>query len=409
MNINFKISIAQLGARMHYAVPRIFEEVGILEKFYTDFYVGNKNRLKKILQKIPFKDKMLKKVLTREENSIPPDKIKSFDFLGVKYWILQKISKPEKLPKIYAKIGKEFNELIIKNWEGNPDIVYGFNTASLELFKFLKNKGVKCVLEQMIVPRKIQRKLLLEEVEKWPDWQPWLKRYYPENDPLAEREEEEWKLADLIICGSEFVKENLIKLGVPEKKIKVIPYGVDLNKFKPIKKEPPKNRPLRVLFIGEVSLRKGIPYLLEALRILNTDKIQCKIAGKILINKKIVEKYSKYAEFSGVVPRNEVLKLYEWADVLILPSICEGSATVTYEALACGIPVICTKNTGSVIKHKEDGWFFPIGDIEKVVEFFQNWIKNPPSYNSEKVKKREKVSLKNYKNNLIKSIIMISH
>src|SRR5207253_1873937 len=68
------------------------------------------------------------------------------------------------------------------------------------------------------------------------------------------------------------------------------------------------------------------------------------------------------------VPRNEIHKHYEWADVFLLPSICEGSATVTYEALAAGLPVICTPNTGSVVTDGVDGFIVPAGDPHAIVE-----------------------------------------
>src|SRR5262249_3850951 len=72
-------------------------------------------------------------------------------------------------------------------------------------------------------------------------------------------------------------------------------------------------------------------------------------------------------ELTGPVPRSEIPGHYAWADVFLLPSICEGSATVTYEALAAGLPVVCTPNTGSVVRDGVDGFVVPAGDTDALV------------------------------------------
>jgi glycosyltransferase involved in cell wall biosynthesis len=80
------------------------------------------------------------------------------------------------------------------------------------------------------------------------------------------------------------------------------------------------------------------------------------------------ERMRAHVELTGSVPRSEVHAHFAWADVFLLPSICEGSATVTYEALAHGLPVICTKNTGSVVRDGIDGFIVPEADAPAIVE-----------------------------------------
>jgi glycosyltransferase involved in cell wall biosynthesis len=69
----------------------------------------------------------------------------------------------------------------------------------------------------------------------------------------------------------------------------------------------------------------------------------------------------------GPIPRSEIVDQFAWADVFLLPSICEGSATVTYEALACGLPVVCTPNTGSVVRDGVDWFIVPVRDVGAIV------------------------------------------
>ena len=79
-------------------------------------------------------------------------------------------------------------------------------------------------------------------------------------------------------------------------------------------------------------------------------------------------KLRRWVELVGPVPRSEIGAHYRWADVFLLPSLCEGSATVVYEALAAGLPVICTPNTGSVVRDGIDGFIVPIRDVDTLVD-----------------------------------------
>ncbi|MEO0137835.1 MAG: glycosyltransferase family 4 protein [candidate division WOR-3 bacterium] len=413
-----RVVVAQLGARRDYAVPRMFYEDGMLELLYTDIYIGNKPWLKFLLSIVCKSNKTLQKLAGRNEAVIPPEKVVSFDWLGFWYWWRQRKAIGTDLRRVFADGGKVFNLAIIKSGLPSADIIYGFESASLELFEYAKSKGIKCILDQTIAPRRIQGKLLMEEKERWNGWQDNLE-LLKEIDPLAEREEKEWKIADLILCGSEFVRNGIKEVSnchsqsvskSYEPICRVVPYGVDLQKFNPIPKEPLRNRPLRVLFAGEVGLRKGIPYLLSALRMLNSKQIEAKLAGKINIAPAIVNEYKKYAEFLGIVPRAKMAVLYQWADVFVLPSICEGSATATYEALASGIPVICTPNTGSMVKDNVDGHIVPIRNADAIASVIESYLKNPEklkTHQKNAIEGREKVGLEAYKERLIRSIVLL--
>jgi glycosyltransferase involved in cell wall biosynthesis len=205
------------------------------------------------------------------------------------------------------------------------------------------------VLDQTCAPRRLARALVAEELERWPGWQPGLS-LPPDPNPLAEREEEEWALADRIIAGSQFVLDGIKRAGGPIRKVIVVPYGVDADRFAPDRR-PRGNgrRPLRVLFAGAVNLWKGVPYLLEALRQLGPDEVEARFAGSVALAPDKLAPYREVATFLGPVPRLQMPALYGWADVLVLPSLSEGSATVVYEALAAGVYVIATPNAGSVL------------------------------------------------------------
>jgi len=364
------VHVAMLGARMHYAVPTILERAGFLRRFYTDIYLGNKPWLKHFLNILPKRQWAitLQRLCGRIAEGIPPEKVVSFDFFGMWYWWNTRgIRSYKDMITLYAKANRIFGEHVVKHGLPGASGVYGFNGASLEIFRFAKQKGITCILEQTLAPRRIEKKLLNEEINRWPEWQPGLTfEDESDHDLLAERETAEWTLADVIIGGSSFVTDGLHSLGVDSEKCKVVPYGVEAERFSFTKKN--RSSELNILFIGEVGLRKGVPYLLEVLRHLNSRRIKARLVGPVVISPRILADYSRWCEVVGPMSRSHIQEFYQWADIFVFPSICEGSATVIYEALASGLPVITTPNTGSVVRDSLDGFVVPIRDIEAIKE-----------------------------------------
>jgi glycosyltransferase involved in cell wall biosynthesis len=153
------------------------------------------------------------------------------------------------------------------------------------------------------------------------------------------------------VTASPFVIDGIRRCGGPVHKCALVPYGVDTGRFAPAAGDVPRSAtgPLRVLFAGAVGLWKGVPYLLEALRQLCPDEVEGRFAGRVALAPEKLVPYGDVATFLGPVPRPQMPALYRWADVLVLPSLSEGSATVVYEALAAGVYVITTANAGSVL------------------------------------------------------------
>lgn len=366
-----RVVVAMLGARMHYAVPRLLHEAGLLERFYTDSYVGNKPWLGQILRTIPvsLRPREIKQWLGRADLVLPPEKVTSFERLGFWYAIARRrAASVSDMERVFTEAAVWFSECVGPEGLQRANILWGFNSASLELFHAAKAKGIRCILEQTILPYRLMHKLLQEEEERWPGWSIQHGRSINESVlSLADtREEQEWKLADRIVVGSNFVRSGLLELDVPDEKISVVPYGVDTSRFpvSPTSEFAIETRPLRVLFAGEVGLRKGLPDLLHALHHLPPSAVEVRLAGAVSLAGDKLERWRDQVAFLGTVPRSEMRKLYQWADVFVLPSIVEGSATVTYEALMSGVPVIATPNTGSLVRDGVDGFLIPIRSAE---------------------------------------------
>jgi glycosyltransferase involved in cell wall biosynthesis len=117
-------------------------------------------------------------------------------------------------------------------------------------------------------------------------------------------------------------------------------------------------------------LRKGSPYVLEAARRLH-GQATFRMVGPIRVLPEAVRQLEEHVELVGEVPRSLVAKHLAWADLFLLPSLCEGSAQAIYEAMAAGLPVVCTPNCGSIVRHGLDGLIVPASNPEAIVEAIQ--------------------------------------
>lgn len=366
---NWSVAVAIMGARMHYAVPSVLAHYGRLERFYTDFYLGH-NGLQSFFQRnlANSKIKVFRRIGSRHDEKLPGSLVYSFPLIGLLYSTALSVSTGEEnREKIYLLFGKIFNRLSNQKGFGNASIAFGMNTASFEWFTNAKNKGLYCVLEQCIAPFSIYQNLISDEYQLWNNWEH--KKIINHEHSIMEREIKEWDLANLIICGSEFVVDGLQMCGIERQKCITVPYAVDVKQYRQKSlKENNKNRPINVLFLGSVGLRKGIQYLNLALSNIDTKYVNVKAAGGVALLTHAVAAIQKNMEVLGLIPRSEIPELLAWADVLVLPSICEGSALVTYEALASGVPVITTPNAGSPVIDGETGYIVPIRDSLAIAE-----------------------------------------
>lgn len=239
------------------------------------------------------------------------------------------------------------------------DVLWGYDTASLGAFRRAKRSGIHCILEQTIGHPRVWNRILTEERERvGVAFDPY-PRSYPEKD-LA-KVEGELALADRVVCGSEFVRQTLLDQGVPLGHISVVALGTIGRPIAPVRSGAGDE--LRLLFAGHFGIRKGAWYLLEAMRLLKDDRrITLTIVGKRTVPDSFLAPFGGRIRTIPHVPRHTMARIYERADVLVLPTLFEGSAVTIFEALASGLPVITTPNAGSVVRDGIEGFVVPIRD-----------------------------------------------
>lgn len=176
-------------------------------------------------------------------------------------------------------------------------------------------------------------------------------------------------LADHIAVASTYTKKTLVAQGIEASKISVIPYGVDAEQF-PQRTAAPANKTLKLLFIGSIVQRKGLIYLLNALRVLNNAAIELTLCGRGFIDHQLLAAYTDLPiTVKKGLSRKELVAEMHGSDLFILPTLSEGFAHVILEAMSAGVPVITTDHSSGpdIITNCQDGWIVPAKSVEAIV------------------------------------------
>ncbi len=272
---------------------------------------------------------------------------------------------PEFLKRIYNPqhfIHEVFDIFASFYLKDGADVVV---VSGLRVLRKAKRFGVITVAERGSSHISYQNKILSEEYEKYGVK---IKPLMSPHPRIIEDDLKGYEEADYISVPSSFVKRTFLEYGVPENKIILVPYGVDLSQFKQIPKE---DNIFRVIFVGGMTLRKGVHYLLKAFSELNLPNSELMLIGAI--NDEIQPFFKKYEgkfKWLGHIPQNKLYKYYSQGSVFVMPSIEEGLSMVQLQAMACGLPLICTTNTGGedIVEEGKSGFVIPIRDIKALKE-----------------------------------------
>lgn len=240
------------------------------------------------------------------------------------------------------------------------DVYTAISSCGLASGQAAQRFGARYVCDRGSTHIKTQNELLKAEYNRW-------RIPYQEIDSrVVDREILEYQTADLITVPSKFAKTSFILNGVDESKVAVLPYGVDLAQFHAIAEPDPDK--FVVIFVGGLSLRKGVQYLLQAF-------FELRVPGKALhligqADPLFITHFSSRPWWApdvflhGHVPQEELRQHFSRAHVLVLPSIEDGFGLVATQALACGCPVIATRNTGAheLIEDGRTGYVIEAGD-----------------------------------------------
>ena len=346
------------GAFHHFELARELDRRGHLEAIYSTW---PRNRLRR--------------------EGLPREKVRTYPWFGVPDYLLHRSGLD--LPKLQDRIGYR-NALAFDRWtttqlqkhyrHNQPlDALIGISGSSLCAGQLAQKHGARFICDRGSTHQRFQEQTVSEEYRRWGVRHP----VSDERDTL--REEAIYEAADAITVPSSAACRSFLAMGVPAHKIHVIPYGVRLQSFQPTA-DPPANE-FRVLFAGAVSLRKGVPYLLEAFAALKHPRKRLRVVGSIQPELKpiLATLPKEHVEFLGTLPQAKLAAEMSHSHVLVLPSIEEGLALVQAQALACGCPVICSTATGGedLFTDGQEGYIVPVRDTAALTDRLQRLADDP--------------------------------
>jgi alpha-maltose-1-phosphate synthase len=253
------------------------------------------------------------------------------------------------------------------------DAFVALSGSGLKTGGVVQSRGGKYICDRGSSHIRFQNTIVNEEYARW--------GFTTEAcDPrIIAREEAEYARADAITVPSEFARSTFLETGLPAAKVHKIPYGVRLERFRRTA-EPPKDT-FEVLFAGTVSLRKGVPYLLEAFRQLQHPRKRLRLAGPVVPEMKTLLDRQDLTgiEVLGRMPQEKLAQCMSTSHVMVLPSIEEGLALVQGQAMACGCPLISSYNTGGqdLFSNGVEGFLVPIRSPEAITTRLQELADDP--------------------------------
>jgi len=246
------------------------------------------------------------------------------------------------------------------------DLFFFYSGAGLSTLKTLKSTRVVGVLEAVNSHVLVQQEILREEHERLK-----LPMHGFHRREVARRVEE-GERADAIICLSTFARQSFLDLGFAPDRVKVVPFGVAAPAFRPQVERPPGT--FRVLAVGQINIRKGLRYLIEAFKAFRHPKKELWLVGPKTEQTGIEDvTLPEEIQFLGVLKGEALDRAYRSCHVLVLPTIEDGFGLVIGEALAHGLPVIATVNSGApdLFPDGSVGYLVPIRSPEAIADKLQ--------------------------------------
>lgn len=343
-----KVVVVHGGARDAYQVAQALAETDMLEALVTDlFWPSDRPWARALAAKLPGSLQALLKA--RSAPALPSARVRNCVLAGLKSLAL------DRLPQVSFDLRRRAIRSADTTLGRTAGRLAHRKNAGLLTYSYFAYDALRAyagpgILFQVHPHPLTIRRILSEELAMHPDCAASLQQEWeltlPEED--FQHLVAEPAMAARFLCASSFTRQSLIENGAPASAIRVVPYGVDLQRFQP---DPSRvtapGGKLRLLFVGRINQRKGIKYLLEALRLLRTDQVELTICGRVVDGLELFKPYADRVTIRPSVSLAELQAAYQAADLFVFPSVAEGFAQVLLEALASGLPILSTTHTAA--------------------------------------------------------------
>ena len=354
-----KAVVVHAGARDSYQLARALAEQGLLDRLYTDlFWPAEHSFANRLARLVP---DFHRQALQRSAPGIPFRLVHLNALRGVLSLLVEKI---RRVPGNLRRRAHRSADAALGAAAGRRAARVHAGLVSYSYYGFDAMQAFRrpAMLFQVHPHPATVRRLLQEELAAHPDCAESLVQEWelalPEED--FEHLVSETRLASRFLAASSFTRDSLVEHGANPADIAVVPYGVDLEKFRPARDRtaPRPGDKLQLLFVGRINQRKGVKYLLEALKGFSPDHVQLTVCGRVVDSLSLFRDSGVPVEIRPSVSAEELVKAYQAADLFIFPSVAEGFAQVLLESLACGLPILATTHTAApdLITEGEEGF-----------------------------------------------------
>ena len=281
--------------------------------------------------------------------------------------------------QLYGQLLSHRDKAILRtalaHWNGR-DAVIANHSMALEIFEKAHAAGRQCIVNFPLAHPLYLNEILEEEAALHPEFSADLLSQGSDQERL-DRLEGELALADCVLVGSSFAMKSFTARGVPPEKIFTSSYGVNIDQFSTERSKQPDGT-FRVIYVGQITQRKGIRYLLEAWRRVQGPGMELVLAGAFTSGVELYAPWHSLFRHAGFLSPEGLRELFQTADVLVLPSLVEGMPLVVLQAMAARIPVIVTANgPGDVVRDGLDGFHIPIRSPEAIADRII-WMRDHP-------------------------------
>lgn len=345
-----------------------FKERNALDAFATGFVYNSSSPFGRIVQMLPsaFRTRVEPQLKRRMINALPRDAIAPHAFWEIVRTVAaQAGASAPAVDRIWDHQSHAFTRAVGRRIaRGGLDAVYAYEYTALEAFEAARKSGVARILDFPSLNSRQFESLQRSEKQRFPELRGPDETYFEAKfERRQARRDAEMFLADVIITNSSVTRRSHIEGGADPEKTFAVPYGAPpaLEQLS----DRRTSRPLRVVWAGTFSIRKGAHYFIDAWRTLAPQgDAQADVYGAITIPERLWKPAPKGVTFHGSVIRSTLFQAFDDADVLMFPTLSDGFGMVVTEAFARGLPVITTDQAGAsdLVRHQNNGLLIPAGD-----------------------------------------------
>ncbi|MBY0359177.1 MAG: glycosyltransferase family 4 protein [Candidatus Obscuribacterales bacterium] len=354
-------------------------EASLLQSFHTTLAFSKNDVFIRLLNN-GLKSQFLRRTFPINHNLIITHPAREFCRLALQRVGAKFLPAEENSPFSIDSVGRDFDRSVAHYLtesltKSHHDIkaVYGYEDFSYQTFKTAKNFGLKTMYELCIPFWQTTNSILKEEAERLPEWAQTI-RGLKDSSFKLERKTKELELADTILCISNFVERSIPPELKKNKNCLVVDFGCPDIAPPPLR-QANKQAPLRLLFAGTLTQRKGLADIFAACKLLKRKDIELIVMGAPAADMDFYRKQFPEFIYEPPGPQARVFEIMRHCDVFVLPSLSEGRGLVQLEAMANRMPLITTANaTGDdLIQEGKTGFLVPIRSPESLAEKF-NWF-----------------------------------